>query len=248
MSTEGPRTRRAAGSRPPTDAGRSSVQTSRMRPGRCGSSSRPYQGSSAHALLARDPRDAAVHLPDQRVGDRIAAVPGQQLDDRDAQAEPLSLAHHPAQVGRDRGRRAPGADVVDAALDDQHVGAVGAVLEPAGDLVGQLRPARRSCGSRCPGRARSAHSSYWLRRSSCEPICSRMSGFGSQRGLPAVIESPSAATTVVPGGAGAGVGSSAPPQAGTTRSASSRRALFRRAAIEGILFRPRARVPRRKEP
>ncbi len=89
-------------------------------------------------LISADRVDHPVELGDRPVGLRVAVVPGQHVGEVDVEAELLAAHDHPPQVlggGIERGALG---DVVDAALDDQHVGAIGARVQSRCDLVGAL--------------------------------------------------------------------------------------------------------------
>ena len=112
-----------------------------MRPGRSGVLERLVEPEHGHAHRV----DERVQLADRGLRARPAVVPRQDVRDRDPQAELLPAPDHRPQV---RGRlvdRASLRDVVDAALDDEDVGAGGRLVEPLGDLVRALavrQPAR----------------------------------------------------------------------------------------------------------
>ena len=101
-------------------------------------------------LLARDPRDAPVEVADQRVGGGIAAVPGQELGDRDAQSEPLAR-RGPSRAGAARSRPARARSRCRSRLP----GRSGRPPRPRTPRAGgrsrrSARRGRRSCGSPSP--------------------------------------------------------------------------------------------------
>jgi hypothetical protein len=99
---------------------------------------RVVERKQRNALGARVLGDQGVQPPDLRLGVRPAVVPRQQVDDDDAQPELFAATHHRAQVGGRVIDRSPLRDVVDAALDDEQIGAGDTVLEPGPDLVRAL--------------------------------------------------------------------------------------------------------------
>ena len=135
---------------------------------------------------------------DQRVGARVAVVPRQHLTSATRRPSSRPRLDHRAQVARGALDPLALGDVVDAALDHQHLRAAGA----AGPAAGRSRP----CAPRTPRSCESARRAGGARpstRTGCagrrRPCCPRTSASGSQAGEPAVIESPSAATSVVSG-------------------------------------------------
>ena len=82
--------------------------------------------------------DQPVQLADRRLRPRPAVVPGQDVRDRDAQAELPAAPDHRLQVRCRVVDGPPLRDVVDAALDDEGLGAGGRLVEPRGDLVRAL--------------------------------------------------------------------------------------------------------------
>ena len=86
----------------------------------------------------RRSRRSPVERRDLRVDGRVAVVPRQDVDEIGLEPGLLAAFDQRAEVVGGRRHRAPLGDVVDPALDDQRVGAVGALLEPLRDLVGAL--------------------------------------------------------------------------------------------------------------
>ena len=89
-------------------------------------------------LVTCDRGNQLVEPANVLLGVRPAVVPWKDVGEGDCQPELLAAAHHRAQVvGGALGGASLG-DVVDAALDDQRLGAVGALVEARQDLVRTL--------------------------------------------------------------------------------------------------------------